>query len=121
MSVMMVLRVFCTIIGGILFFGVPLPVYCEAPKSIKVQPCRYVSRSPPITRRCVAAAIAEEAFLSATHRQVSLYTIYSLNPLKTRWRFVIEEGDEAHPPAEGAHWFIFIHRISGSVEVEAGR
>jgi hypothetical protein len=93
----------------------------EHAKSVKVTPCRDASRLPPITRRCVAAAIAEDAYLSAAQHQISLHTIYLLSPSSSQWKFVIQEGDEDHPPAEGSEWLIRVNRASGKVEIEAGR
>lgn len=103
-------------------------VYCyaapatgEHAKSVKVTSCRERPRAPPIARRCVAAAIAEEAYLNAAVHGLSFYTIYSLSSSTSGWDFVIEEGDEAHPPQEGTHWFIRVDRASGNVTVDAGR
>jgi hypothetical protein len=121
MSLMISFRGLSVTIVGILLCSIIATAICGEPKSVEVSPCRDVSRTPPITSKCVAAAIAEEAFLKATHRQVALYRIYALDPLPSRWRFVVEEGDENHPPPEGAHWFIFINRSSGKIEVQAGR
>jgi hypothetical protein len=93
----------------------------EHAKSVKVKSCREVPRTPPITRRCVAAAIAEDAYLKAAEHDLKFYTMYLLNSSKSEWGFVIQEGDEAHPPAEGAEWFIRVDRSSGKVTVDPGR
>jgi len=97
------------------------PAESATGRVVNVKTCPKGSRSPPITRRCVAAAIAEEAFLRATEHQIRPYLITSLGPLASRWRFVIEEGDETHPGPQGAHWFVYVDRLSGKVEIEAGR
>jgi len=86
-----------------------------------VKTCSTASRSPPITRRCVAAAVAEGAFLRATEHKINLYMITSLGPSEGRWRFVFEEGDDTHPGADGSHWFVYVDCVSGKVEIEAGR
>jgi len=65
--------------------------------TIKVKPCPNVSKSTPITRRCVAAAIAEDAFLKATQHQISPYMISWHGKSAPQWQFYIEQGDEAHP------------------------
>jgi len=48
----------------------------EHAKPVKVKACREASRLPPITRRCVAAAIAEYAYLNAA--------VHSLDFLATK-------------------------------------
>ena len=109
------------IVVSVVFCCATARAVCETPKSVEVRPCREIPRSPPITRECVAAAIAEEAFLETTHRQIALYRIYSVSPSPSRWRLIVEEGDENHPPPEGAHWFIFVDRSTERIEVQAGR
>jgi hypothetical protein len=93
----------------------------ERAKVAEVKSCRGVPRTPPITRRCVAAAIAEDAYLKAADHDLTFHRIYFFKSSKTEWRFVIQEGDEAHPPAEGAEWFIRVDRDSGKVTVDPGR
>jgi hypothetical protein len=97
------------------------PATGEHAKPVKVKACREASRLPPITRRCVAAAIAEDAYINAAAHSLDFHTIYSFRPSSSQWRFVIQEGDEAHPPADGAEWFIRVDRSSGKVEVDPGR
>ena len=93
----------------------------ERAKIVEVKTCPEVSRTPPITRRCVAAAIAEDVYLKAAEHDLTFHKIYFFESSKPEWRFVIQEGDEAHPPAEGAEWFIRVDRGSGKVTVDPGR
>jgi hypothetical protein len=57
---------------------------------IKVKPCPSVLRSTPITLKCVAAAIAEHAFLKATQHQINPYTISWHGKSAPQWQFYIE-------------------------------
>ena len=95
----------------------------DSPKtgSVKVTPCPNVSRTPPIKRECVAAAIAEAAFLKETQHKVSRYIISSLHPATDRWKIWIIEGDEDHPGADGAFWQVYVERSSGKIEIVPGR
>jgi hypothetical protein len=89
--------------------------------AIKVKPCPNVPRSTPITRRCVAAAIAEDAFLKATQHQINPYMISWHGKSAPQWQFYIEQGDDAHPGPDGSHWFVHVDRATGKVEVVPGR
>jgi hypothetical protein len=90
-------------------------------ESVTVKPCLNASRIPPIERECVAAAIAEAAFLKATQHKISRYFISSLHPSALRWKIWIIEGDETHPGADGAFWQVYVERSSGKVEIVPGR
>jgi hypothetical protein len=86
-----------------------------------VKPCPKASRAVPIARACVAAAIAEEAFLRATQHKITQYVISYYEPSKPKWHIWIREGDETHPGADGAFWQIYVERASGEVELVPGR
>ncbi len=89
--------------------------------AVKVNACPKASRAAPITRECVAAAIAEEAFLKVTRHKIERYMVFSHRSTGPRWRIVIEEGDQTHPGPDGSHWFVYVDRASGAVEVVEGR
>jgi hypothetical protein len=89
--------------------------------SVKVKPCPNASRAPPIERECIAAAIAEAAFLRETQHKVSRYLISSLRPAALWWKIWIIEGDEIHPGADGAFWQVYVERSSGKIEIVPGR
>lgn len=91
-------------------------------KPTKVHACPASPRTPPITSACVAAAIAEEAFLKATQQhRIETYMIYVYKPSGQRWMLLIEQGDETHPGPDGSHWFIYVDRASGATEIDPGR
>lgn len=90
-------------------------------KYVRVAPCPTVSRQAPIVRECVAAAIAEEAFLKMTQHKVDKYMIFSRPVLGPQRKLVVEEGDETHPGADGSHWFVYVNRSSGVVKIVSGR
>jgi hypothetical protein len=87
----------------------------------RVNACPESSRATPITSACVAAAIAEDAFLNATQHKIDRYMIFVLGSSGQRWKLVIEQGDETHPGPDGSHWFVYVDRLSGAIEVVAGR
>jgi len=104
--------------------GLPLCYASEAGEKRKaaiVQPCESYARSAPITRECVAAAIAKEAFLRETRHQISRYTMLAMQHSAAQWKFIIEGGDETRPPADGAQWMVFVDRATGKVELIPGR
>jgi hypothetical protein len=86
----------------------------------KVTPCRHAPRSVPITRSCVAAAIAEEAYLEARHHQVERYVLYLHGKSSPEWRFLIEQGDETHPASPDSHWFVRVDRATGKAQAIPG-
>jgi hypothetical protein len=69
----------------------------------------------------MAAAIAEEAFLSATQHQITLYTISWRGKSTPQWQFYFEQGDEVHPGPDGSHWFVHVDRATGKVQIVPGR
>jgi hypothetical protein len=85
-----------------------------------VEPCP-AEKSLPVTRECAAASSAEEEFLRHTQRKIARYTIVSMEHSTTQWKFMIEGGDASGPPADGAHWMIFVNRTTGAVEVIPGK
>ena len=94
----------------------------EHEKAVRVSACPAVSQVPPVTRECVAAAIAEDAFLKVTQHKIDRYMISVFRPSSAqRWALIIEQGDETHPGPDGSHWFVFVVRSSGAAEVVAGR
>lgn len=94
----------------------------EHEMAVRVSACPAESRAPPITKECVAAAIAEDAFLTETQHKLDRYMISVFRPSSgERWALIIEEGDETRPGATGSHWFVFVDRSSGAIEVVAGR
>jgi hypothetical protein len=105
-----------------IFIGLGTVAAIGHERSVRVNACPTESRSTPITSACVAAAIAEEAFLKATQHKISRYMIFlHEGPSGQRWSLVIEEGDESHPGPDGSHWFVHVDRSSGMAEVVAGR
>jgi hypothetical protein len=90
-------------------------------KPTKVHACPASPRTPPITSVCVAAAIAEEAFLKATQHKIESYMIYVYRTSGQRWMLLIEQGDDTHPGPDGSHWFVYVDRASGATEIDAGR
>jgi hypothetical protein len=95
----------------------------EHEKAVRVSACPAASRAPPITMECVAAAIAEDAFLRVTEHKIDHYMISVFRPSSSqRWALVIEQGDAAtNPGPTGSHWFVFVDRSSGATEVVSGR
>jgi len=79
----------------------------------KVIPCPHAARTTPVTRRCVAAAIAEEAYLNSRHNNIEHYTLFLHGSTEPTWKFLIEQGDEDHPPAPDSHWFVDVDRTTG--------
>lgn len=105
-----------------IFIGLGAAAATGHEKSVRVNACPAAPRSTPITRACVAAAIAEEAFLKATRHKIDRYMIFvDEGTSGQRWNLVIEEGDETHPGPDGSHWFVHVDRSSGMAEVDAGR
>ena len=86
----------------------------------KVIPCPHAPRQVPITRSCVAAAIAAEAYLNARHNPVEHYTLYLHGRSSPEWQFLVEQGDETHPPAPDSHWFVNVDRTTGQATAVAG-
>ena len=87
-----------------------------------IKPCREMSRTPPVSKECAAAAIAEEAFLRHTEYRVPLYTIRTFEHSAAEWRFIVEWGDAGHPPPRtGLFWWISVDRTTGKVALEDGR
>jgi len=86
----------------------------------KVTPCRDAPRTVPITRSCVAAAIAEEAYLEARHHQVKLYVLYLHGKSSPEWQFLIEQGDKTHPAPPDSHWFVNVDRATGKAQAVPG-
>jgi hypothetical protein len=93
----------------------------EKPTVRIVHPCPSKPRIVPITEECVAAAIAEEAFLHYTQNKIDRYLIEAQQQPTALWKFVIEAGDETHPGPDGSHWFIHIDRSTGEIEIVDGR
>lgn len=86
----------------------------------KVTPCRAAARSAPITRSCVAAAIAEEAYLKAMHHKVERYALYLHGASSPEWQFLIEQGDDTHPAPPDSHWFVYVDRVTGKARAMPG-
>ena len=93
----------------------------ELRKLVRVKPCPAKSRSTPITSACVAAAIAEEAFLRHTDHKIDRYLITLLKGSGPPWVVVIEQGDDTHPGPDGGQWFIHIDPASGATDIDDGR
>lgn len=93
----------------------------EKQRVVAVKPCASISRSVPIRRECVAAAIAEDAFLHETHHQKSEYLITTMRHSTTQWKFMILGSDGTHPSAAGGDWMVFVDRSTGKVELIPGR
>jgi hypothetical protein len=86
-----------------------------------VRPCATESQAPPIIRQCIAAAIAEDAFLNETHRsRRSGYLITAMKHSPEQWKFMIL-GSETHPSAAGSDWMVLVERQSGKVELVPGK
>jgi hypothetical protein len=89
-----------------------------------VQTCpEKIRPGRPITEECVAAALAENAFLVVTKHKVTPYTIHPVRRTpkdKDWWLFIILEGDDAHPPPPGGHFFATVYRASGKVDLTPG-
>jgi hypothetical protein len=86
-----------------------------------VTPCTTADRALPVTRECVAAAMAEEKFLDATRHLQKRYLILPMHHSPDDWRFMIELGDETQPPRLGAHWMVAVDRRTGRVTLTPGK
>jgi hypothetical protein len=109
------------IVLAILLPGLLQSCAVTAAESIVVQPCKHASDDAlPVVRECVAAAIAERAFLEATKHEITQYSIFSLKHTPTRWYFNILLGNKAHPAPEGGHYLVAVARTSGKADVRPG-
>jgi hypothetical protein len=92
-----------------------------ASESTVVQPCKHAPDDAlPVVRECVAAAIAERAFLAATKHEITQYSIFSLKHTPTHWYFNILLGNETHLAPEAGHYMIAVARASGKTDVRPG-
>ena len=101
------------IMMGYFFFAMDVSAGSQFGVGHKVIPCPRAPRTTPVTRSCVAAAIAEEAYLNSRHNNVEHYTLFLHGRTKPTWSFLIEQGDENHPPAPDSHWFVNVDRATG--------
>jgi hypothetical protein len=93
----------------------------EKRKAMIVRPCPTAPRVLPIIRQCVAAAIAEDAFLGETHRpRGGGYLITAMKHSPEQWKFMIL-GSDTHPSAAGSDWMVVVERHSGKVELIPGK
>jgi hypothetical protein len=92
----------------------------EKRKAAIVRPCAEEARASPVRKECVAAAIAEEAFLGETHRRRGSYLITAMRHSAEQWKFMIL-GSNTHPSAAGSDWMVFVDRRTGKVELIEGR
>jgi hypothetical protein len=96
----------------------PAQSFAQAPpKARLITPCADKAQTLPITQECVAAALAEKAFLDETHHQNSRYVISPMQHTQAEWHFIILLGDEKHPPPPGGAYMAFIDRRTGKVEL----
>jgi hypothetical protein len=96
---------------------------CSAAKkpSGPIQPCAEAGvQRLPIVSECAAAAIAERAFLEATHNEEKKYLIFPMDHEAARWYFMIVIGDKQNPPPPGGHFMISVERSTGKTEVTPG-
>ncbi len=91
------------------------------PKARLIQPCRTEARTLPVKVECVAAAMAEQAFLKETHNRIRTYLISPMRHTDTEWFFMILLGDKDHPPADGGHYMIAVSRQTGATQITPGR
>jgi hypothetical protein len=90
-------------------------------KVTAIQPCGPVpARSLPIKKECVAAAIAEAAFLARTQHAVKEYWISPMKHSATHWYFMILLGSDKSPPPPGGHDRVTVDRATGKAEVTPG-
>src|SRR5262245_1408342 len=77
---------------------------CAGTNHAPITPCHDARKNQvPITMECVAAAIAEQAFLEDTQHKIKKYLVYPMDHDATHWYFMIELGDKETPPAPGGH------------------
>ena len=94
----------------------------DKPQAVIVRPCPSEAIPQlPIANECVAAAVAENAFLQETKHQILQYVIVSMPHTKRLWKFVIERGDGIHPPPDGGQWMASVNRSTGKVDLTPGR
>lgn len=104
-----------------LLMGLLQPCVAEPTKAVLIQPCREaIEKSAPIKRECVAAAIAENAFLENTRHTIRKYWISPMQHTVTRWYFMILLGDEKSPPPPGGHYMVSVDRGTGKTEITPG-
>jgi hypothetical protein len=90
-------------------------------KIYPILPCKEASKPlPPVARECVAAAVAEQAFLKETHHEISRYTIFAMSQTDPAWNFDIEIGDEDNPPRPGGQYFVRVGRATAKTTITPG-
>lgn len=95
-----------------------LPSCAESVQIDVVQPCGPVSKhAAPVMKECIAAAIAERAFLQHMQHPVQTYMITRMEHSATDWWFVILLGDEKKPAADDAHYMVSVARASARTNV----
>jgi len=102
-------------------FGVLQGCTHTLPTARFIQPCREASRKAPIEDECVAAAIAENAFLEETRHQITTYVISAIEREDPQWHFVILLSDGHTPPADGGEYFVRVDRGTGTTQIDPGR
>jgi hypothetical protein len=94
----------------------------ELPTAALIEPCRDTDKSArPIARECVAAAIAERAFLEKADSRETKYVISPMEHTATQWHFLILLGDEKSPPAPGEHLSVAVDRTTGEAAITPGQ
>jgi hypothetical protein len=87
-----------------------------------VRPCpEATKKTGPVTRECVAAAVAERAFLEETHHDIAAYTIFAMQQTEAIWYFDIALGDERHPSPPGGHYMVAVDRATRKTELIPGK
>lgn len=71
-----------------------------------------------VTDECVAAAIAERAFLKHVHNE-SKYSVWPMDHTKSKWYFMFM-GETHGPPAPGEQWMVKVSRSTGKTEIVDG-
>ena len=92
------------------------------PQKSPVQPCgTEVVAHGPATKECVAAAIAETAFLNYTKQSVPQYSIYLMDETANQWDFIIQGWvGEQRVPAPGFHWMVTVKKADGAADLTPG-
>jgi hypothetical protein len=93
----------------------------EVSSAALIEPCRSTDENVrPITRECVAAGIAESAFLKKASNGEAKYVISPLEHTATEWHFLILLGDEKSPPPPGGHFSVAVDRATGETVITPG-